>query len=104
MKLGAYTAVLHDRPIAEALTVLRDLGLESAEVNSGGFLPAPHLPIAALAVGRGHDLAFWTRSLAALQAVDPDMAVNIEHEDAAYSRTDGLALAAETLRSAAAKV
>jgi sugar phosphate isomerase/epimerase len=48
MKLGAYTAVLHDRPLAEALQVLGDLGLESAEVNSGGFLPAPHLPIADL--------------------------------------------------------
>jgi sugar phosphate isomerase/epimerase len=48
VKLGAYTAVLHDRPIAEALAVLADLGLESAEVNSGGFLPAPHLPIADL--------------------------------------------------------
>jgi sugar phosphate isomerase/epimerase len=45
MKLGAYTAVLHDKPIAETLQVLRDLGLESAEINSGGFLPAPHLPI-----------------------------------------------------------
>jgi sugar phosphate isomerase/epimerase len=48
VKLGAYTAVLHDRPIAEALDVLRDLGLTSAEINSGGFLPAPHLPIADL--------------------------------------------------------
>jgi sugar phosphate isomerase/epimerase len=46
MKLGAYTAVLHDKPIAEVLGILRDLGLESAEINSGGFLPAPHLPIA----------------------------------------------------------
>src|SRR5215218_8458981 len=46
MKLGAYTAVLHDKPIAEALAVLRDMGLNSAEINSGGFLPAPHLPIA----------------------------------------------------------
>jgi sugar phosphate isomerase/epimerase len=46
MKLGAYTAVLHDKPITEALQVLRDLGLTSAEINSGGFLPAPHLPIA----------------------------------------------------------
>jgi sugar phosphate isomerase/epimerase len=45
MKFGAYTAVLHDRPIADALTTLRDLGLDSAEINSGGFLPAPHLPI-----------------------------------------------------------
>jgi sugar phosphate isomerase/epimerase len=46
MKLGAYTAVLHDKPIAQALAVLRDIGLNSAEINSGGFLPAPHLPIA----------------------------------------------------------
>jgi sugar phosphate isomerase/epimerase len=46
MKLGAYTAVLHDKPIAEALAALRDMGLNSAEINSGGFLPAPHLPIA----------------------------------------------------------
>jgi sugar phosphate isomerase/epimerase len=45
MKLGAYTACLHDRPLAEALDVLRDLGLDSAEINSGGFLPATHLPI-----------------------------------------------------------
>ncbi|HZD70465.1 MAG TPA: sugar phosphate isomerase/epimerase [Actinomycetes bacterium] len=45
MKLGAYTACLHDKPVAEALQILRGLGLESAEINSGGFLPAPHLPI-----------------------------------------------------------
>ena len=45
MKLGAYTACLHDKPVAEALQTLRDLGLDSAEINSGGFLPAPHLPI-----------------------------------------------------------
>src|SRR5437879_1951858 len=45
MRLGVYTAILHDKPIAEALQVLRDLGLESAEINSGGFLPAPHVPI-----------------------------------------------------------
>ena len=46
MKLGAYTAVLHDKALPEALAILRDMGLESAEINSGGFLPAPHLPIA----------------------------------------------------------
>lgn len=45
MKLGVYTACLHDKPLAEALQAIRDLGLESAEINSGGFLPAPHLPI-----------------------------------------------------------
>jgi sugar phosphate isomerase/epimerase len=30
MKLGAYTACLHDKPVAEALQVLRDLGLFSS--------------------------------------------------------------------------
>jgi sugar phosphate isomerase/epimerase len=45
MKLGAYTACLHDTPIEQALAVLRALGLDSAEVNSRGFLPAPHLPV-----------------------------------------------------------
>ena len=45
MKLGAYTACLHDKPLPEALEILRDLGLDSAEINSGGFLPAVHLPI-----------------------------------------------------------
>jgi sugar phosphate isomerase/epimerase len=46
MRLGAYTAILHDRSIDDTLAVLKDLGLDSAEINSGGFLPAPHLPIA----------------------------------------------------------
>ncbi len=45
MKLGAYTACLHDQPIEAALKILADLGLTSAEINSGGFLAAPHLPI-----------------------------------------------------------
>ncbi len=45
MKLGAYTACLHDQPVEEALRTLRGLGLDSAEINSGGFLPAPHLPV-----------------------------------------------------------
>lgn len=51
MRFGAYTAALHDRPITEALDILRDLGLNSAEINSGGFLPAPHLPIADIRAG-----------------------------------------------------
>ena len=52
MKLGAYTACLHDQPIAEALQTLRGLGLDSAEINSGGFLPAPHLPIEQIRASR----------------------------------------------------
>ncbi|HEY0508136.1 MAG TPA: sugar phosphate isomerase/epimerase [Blastococcus sp.] len=57
-----------------------------------------------VAVGVGHDVDYWTQFLRALAEVDPDMAVNIEHEDASFSRLDGLALAAENLRTAAEKV
>ena len=42
MKLGACTACLHDRPLPEALDVLKSNGLTSAEVNTGGFIPSPH--------------------------------------------------------------
>jgi sugar phosphate isomerase/epimerase len=45
MRLGAYTACLHDRPLPQALQILADLGLDSAEINAGGFVPAPHLPV-----------------------------------------------------------
>lgn len=45
MKLGAYTACLHDRSLAETLKLLQEMGLTSAEINAGGFVPAPHLPI-----------------------------------------------------------
>src|ERR671927_1867140 len=45
LKLGAYTACLHDRPLAEALDVLRANGLTSVEVNTGGFIPSPHCPV-----------------------------------------------------------
>jgi len=44
VKLGVYNAVLHDRPLPEALKVIADLGLTGIEVNSGGFLPAVHIP------------------------------------------------------------
>jgi sugar phosphate isomerase/epimerase len=45
MRLGAYTACLHDKPLKEALAILAGLGLDSAEINSGGFLPPVHLPV-----------------------------------------------------------
>ncbi len=44
MKLGVYNAILHDRSLPEALTVIADLGLTGIEINSGGFLPAVHIP------------------------------------------------------------
>jgi len=45
MKLGAYTACLHDRSLDETLKILGELGLTGAEINAGGFVPAPHLPV-----------------------------------------------------------
>jgi sugar phosphate isomerase/epimerase len=56
-----------------------------------------------VAVGRGHDVTFWTSFLAALRRVDPDMAVNIEHEDVELGRIEGLEVAAGTLKKAAAE-
>ncbi|SDQ21188.1 sugar phosphate isomerase/epimerase [Quadrisphaera sp. DSM 44207] len=53
-----------------------------------------------VAVGRGHDAAFWARFLRALHAVDPNMAVNIEHEDVSLGRIEGLQVAASTLTTA----
>ncbi len=44
MKLGVYNAILHDRSLPEALEVVGDLGLTGIEINSGGFLPAVHIP------------------------------------------------------------
>src|SRR3981189_3535930 len=44
MKLGVYTAILHDKPLREALEIIASLGLRGAEINAGGFLPTPHLP------------------------------------------------------------
>ena len=42
--------------------------------------------------------------LRALAAIDPDMAVNIEHEDQELDQVEGLRFAAETLRAAASRL
>lgn len=44
MKLGVYNAILHDRPLPEALKIINGLGLDGLEVNTGGFLPPTHIP------------------------------------------------------------
>ena len=44
MKFGLYNAILHDRSLPEALKVIAGLGLSGIELNSGGFLPAVHIP------------------------------------------------------------
>jgi xylose isomerase domain protein TIM barrel len=44
VKLGVYNAILHDRPLEDAIKVIADLGLNGIEINSGGFLPPVHIP------------------------------------------------------------
>jgi sugar phosphate isomerase/epimerase len=56
-----------------------------------------------VAVGRGHGDEFWVPFLQALHRVDPDIAVNIEHEDTELDQIEGLRLAAENLIAAAGK-
>jgi sugar phosphate isomerase/epimerase len=44
MRLGVYNAILHDRSLPEALKTIAGLGLTGIELNTGGFLPAKHVP------------------------------------------------------------
>ncbi|NED61381.1 sugar phosphate isomerase/epimerase, partial [Streptomyces sp. SID10244] len=44
-------AILHDRPLPEALEVIASVGLTGAEINAGGFLGTPHLPVQELLSG-----------------------------------------------------
>lgn len=54
-----------------------------------------------VAIGEGHDTDYWARFLTAIAAVNPDLNVNIEHEDAAYGRIEGIERGARTLLAAA---
>lgn len=54
-----------------------------------------------VALGEGHDVDYWARFLTALAAVNPDLHVNIEHEDAAFGQVEGLERSAATLLAAA---
>ena len=53
-----------------------------------------------VALGKGHDVAYWTEFIRALHDVDPDMCLNIEHEDTELGRIEGLQVAADVLKSA----
>jgi sugar phosphate isomerase/epimerase len=57
-----------------------------------------------MAVGRGHDVDVWTDFLRALAKIDPDMAVNIEHEDQELDQLEGLRFATQTLQTAASRL
>jgi sugar phosphate isomerase/epimerase len=84
----------------------RRLGEEEDRVSLGGSEYVNEWPRDSawdfVALGRGHDTALWARFLQALHDVDPNMAVNIEHEDVSLGRIEGLEVAAATLKEAAA--
>jgi sugar phosphate isomerase/epimerase len=84
----------------------RRLGPDEDRVGLGGDEYVNAWPVDSawdfVALGRGHDTAFWTRFLRALVDVDPEIAVNIEHEDTSLGRIEGLEVAAATLKEAAA--
>jgi sugar phosphate isomerase/epimerase len=83
----------------------RRLGPTEPRTNLGGDEWANEWPKDAawdfVAIGRGHDAVYWSTWLAALHAVDPDMLVNIEHEDVSLGRIEGLEVAANVLLDAA---
>ncbi|MGN8048932.1 sugar phosphate isomerase/epimerase family protein [Curtobacterium sp. 22159] len=82
----------------------RRLSPEEPRTNLGGDEWANEWPKPSawdfVALGKGHDTAYWTEFLAALHEVDPEMWVNIEHEDTELGREDGAAVAAEVLLAA----
>jgi len=53
-----------------------------------------------VALGKGHPTEYWTEFLRALREVDPEMMVNIEHEDTSLGREEGVRVAAEVLLAA----
>lgn len=83
----------------------RRLSPEENRVNLGGDEWVNEWPEDSawdfVALGRGHDVAFWRAFIDALRAVDPDMALHIEHEDVSLGRIEGLEVAAGVLREAA---
>ncbi|WP_120522291.1 sugar phosphate isomerase/epimerase family protein [Arthrobacter celericrescens] len=86
----------------------RRLSADEPRTNLGGDEWANEWPKESawdfVALGRGHDTAYWAEFLRALREVDPDMLVNIEHEDVSLGRIEGLEVAAKVLKDAAALV
>lgn len=82
----------------------RRLSPEEPRVNLGGDEWANEWPKDSswdfVALGKGHDVAYWTEFIRALHDVDPDMCLNIEHEDTELGRIEGLQVAADVLKSA----
>lgn len=86
----------------------RRLSADEPRVNLGGDEWANEWPKASawdfVALGKGHDVQFWTDFLRALHDVDPNILVNIEHEDTELGRIEGLEVAAAILKEANANL
>jgi sugar phosphate isomerase/epimerase len=70
-----------------------------AAPSSGSICPASTGRQHARGLGRGHDVEFWARFLQALAKIDPNMCVNIEHDDVEFGPLEGLQVDAETLKA-----
>nr|ACO88889.1 putative phosphate isomerase/epimerase [Microbacterium sp. MA1] len=86
----------------------RRLATDEERTNLGGDEWANEWPKPSswdfVALGKGHDTAYWAEFLRALHEIDPDMMVNIEHEDTELGRVEGIAVAAEVLIAANAEL
>ncbi len=84
----------------------RRLAPDESRTNLGGDEWANAWPSPSswdfVALGKGHPTAYWTEFLRALHEVDPEMRVNIEHEDTELGREEGVAVAARVLIAAEA--
>jgi len=82
----------------------RRLSPDEPRVNLGGDEWANEWPKDSswdfVALGKGHDVAYWAEFIRALHDVDPDMCLNIEHEDIELGRIEGLQVAADVLKAA----
>ena len=82
----------------------RRLSPDEPRVNLGGGEWANEWPKDSswdfVALGKGHDVAYWTEFIRALHEVDPGMCLNIEHEDTELGRIEGLEVAADVLKAA----
>lgn len=82
----------------------RRLGPDEPRTNLGGDEWANEWPKDSswdfVALGKGHDVDYWAEFIRALTEIDPDMWLNIEHEDVELGRIEGLEVAADVLLKA----
>lgn len=80
------------------LGIFEEKGMRLAGLNTSGNVADPAWRF--VAIGEGHDVPWWSEFLSAIAKIDPEMNINIEHEDAAYDQLEGIRLGAENLIAA----